>query len=407
MQASIEPPVVETLQPSRRIFASARYFFFFAAVACVSPFLVLYLQSLGFSGAQIGLLTSLGPLLGLFATPFWTGLADASNQHKRILVGAVATMVLMNLILPFLRTFSLVFAAQVILALFTSHTLALQDSATIHMLGSQRDRYGRIRLWGTIGWGVSAPLAGALLGHWGLVTMFWIYAALMSINLLLLRDLSFDQAAEQGSYLKRIRPLLRDPQWLLFLIVALVGGLGMAAHGNYLPLLVQDSSTPSWLLLIAGSAPAVVGIALTVSTVFEAPVMLAANRLLARLGAWGALFLSLALIALRNLLYAQAADAGQIVLLQILHGLTYPLLWLAGVAFVAAHAPRGLNATAQGVFSAVLSSIGTAAGNYLCGWLIDHIGIRPMFNLVGWLGVGALIIFFVLSRLLRRRAMLS
>jgi PPP family 3-phenylpropionic acid transporter len=151
----------------------------------------------------------------------------------------------------------------------------------------------------------------------------------------------------------------------------------------------------------------VVGIALTVSTVFEAPVMLAANRLLARLGAWGALFLSLALIALRNLLYAQAADAGQIVLLQILHGLTYPLLWLAGVAFVAAHAPRGLNATAQGVFSAVLSSIGTAAGNYLCGWLIDHIGIRPMFNLVGWLGVGALIIFFVLSRLLRRRAMLS
>lgn len=404
MQASIEPPVIETLQPSRRFFASARYFFFFAAVAGVSPFLVLYLQSLGFSGAQIGLLTSLGPLLGLFATPFWTGLADASNQHKRILIGAVTVMVAMNILLPFLRTFSLVFAVQVILALFTSHALALQDSATIHMLGKQRDRYGRIRLWGTIGWGVSAPIVGVLLGYLGLAAMFWIFVVLMSFNLLLLRDLSFDQASDQSAYLKRVGQLLKDSQWLLFLVAAMMGGLGMAAHGNYLPLLVQQTSTPAWLLVIAASASAVVGIALTVSTIFEAPVMLAASRLLRWLGSWGALFAALALIGVRNLMYANVTDSGQIVLVQVLHGLTYPLLWLAGVAFVAAHAPRGLNATAQGVFSAVLSGIGTASGNYFCGWLIDRVGIHAMFNLVGWLGLGTMAVFFVLSRVVRRTA---
>jgi PPP family 3-phenylpropionic acid transporter len=385
---------------SRRL-AAGVYFFIFAAIASVAPFFVLYLQSLGFSGAQIGSITSLGPMLGLVGTPIWTGFADARNRHRVVLVGGIAVGILINLALPFLRTYPLIFASQVLLALLTPHLLALQDSATIHALGKQRDRYGQVRIWGTVGWGVSAPIVGALLGHIGLVWMFWLYAGFMAINLLLASRLEFEESGKQTAYFKDVGSLLKDRQWLLFLAVALVGGLGMSPHTSYLPLLVQQIVDQNGMIFLVTSVSAMVGLALSISTVFEAPIMLLSHRFLARFGSRGTIFIAMAVIALRNLLYAKTYSSLAILALQILHGLTYPLLWIAGVSFVAEKAPKGLSATAQGVFSAAIMGVGMSSGNFFCGWLIDQIGVYRMFNFIGLLGLAFLLIFLFLSRKLK------
>lgn len=400
MQAFSEPPIIETLTPSRRL-TSANYFIIFAAISSVAPFFVLYLQSLGFTGAQIGAITSLGPFLGIVATPFWTGLADASNRHRRILMGAIAVAVAVNLVLPFLRTYSLIFAAQGLLALLTSHMLSLQDSATLHMLGGNKNRYGRIRLWGTIGWGVGAPVVGAILGKFGLVRMFWIYAFLMGIFFFLVRKLEFEQSSETDSYFKNVTRLLRDRQWLLFLVTVFLCGVGLAAHLNYMPLLLQQGNLNTGLFGLALSLSAMVGITLTVSTIFEAPVMLQAHTILVRFGSQGSIFFAMLIIGLRNLLYASAGTPNQILAIQVLHGLTYPLLWLAGVSYAAERAPRGLSATAQGMFASVLMGLGTASGNFFCGWLIDQVGVYGMFRVVGLIVLGSLGSLFLLSKRLK------
>lgn len=396
MEANVDLHIAAKTKRARTL-ASAIYFFIFAAVASVAPFFVLYLQSLGFTGAQIGSITSLGPLLGMVGTPIWTGLADARNRHRTILMGGMAVAILVNLLLPFLRTYPLIFATQVALALLTPHMLALQDSSTIHTLGKQRDQYGQIRLWGTVGWGLSAPVVGTVLGTIGLVWMFWIYAAFMTINLVLARGLEFEQGSEQSPYFKNVGRLLKDKQWLLFLGVALVSGLGMAPHGNYLPLLVQEVTRQTGVSLLP-SVSAVVGLTLTVSTIFELPVMLGAHRVLRLFGSRNTIFMAMAVIALRNLLYANAHSSVTILALQVLHGLTYPLIWIAGVSFVAEKAPKGLSATAQGVFSAAIMGIGTSSGNYFCGWLIDQIGVYGMFNFIGFFVLVFMGFFLLLSR---------
>ncbi|MBX3015689.1 MAG: MFS transporter [Caldilineaceae bacterium] len=51
----------------------------------MSPFLALYYR-------QIGLLAGIPPLLGLIAAPLWGALADATQQHKRLLAVAVIGM---------------------------------------------------------------------------------------------------------------------------------------------------------------------------------------------------------------------------------------------------------------------------------------------------------------------------
>ncbi len=64
------------------------YFLYFTAAAALIPFVVLYYQSLGFSGAQIGLLAGMAPLIAMVgATLFAAVSAPASVLTFQFLNG--------------------------------------------------------------------------------------------------------------------------------------------------------------------------------------------------------------------------------------------------------------------------------------------------------------------------------
>lgn len=69
----------------KRIWPFAFYLLYFGANACYLPYLVLYYQSLDFTGAQIGLLVAISPLVTLIGAPLWTGIADVSRQYKLVM----------------------------------------------------------------------------------------------------------------------------------------------------------------------------------------------------------------------------------------------------------------------------------------------------------------------------------
>jgi PPP family 3-phenylpropionic acid transporter len=299
-----------------------------------------------------------------------------------------------------LRAFAPIFAVQIFISLLTSHTLPLIDSATIHMMGNDKDRYGSVRVWGTVSWGIVTAIVGLVLENIGLVYMFWIFAVLMSVNLLFLRSLRFEENPERGTYFAQVGRLLREPQWLLFLGIALVAGIGSTAH-DYFPLLIQALPGTSKWLPLAISGVALVGLAVTISTVSELPVMAASHWFLRSLGSRGALYVALLAMALRCFMYANIRTPDQALLIQLFHGLTYPLLWVAGIKFVGEMAPRGLGSTAQGLFSAMFMGIGTASGFYLCGLLIDKVGVFSMFNITGGFVLAALLVAILLSTIIR------
>src|SRR5258706_475824 len=69
----------------KKIYPFSFYLLYFGANACFLPYIVLYYQSLGFSGAQIGILSAISPLISLVGAPFWTGIADVSHCHRLIM----------------------------------------------------------------------------------------------------------------------------------------------------------------------------------------------------------------------------------------------------------------------------------------------------------------------------------
>jgi MFS transporter, PPP family, 3-phenylpropionic acid transporter len=357
----------------------AFYLLIFGSVAFVGPFIVLFYQGLGFSGAQIGILTGVTPLISLVGAPLLTGIADATHRHNRVMSTALLAAITAMLIFPLMRLFLPILLLAAAYNLFFSPVSALADSATMAMLGPDRAMYGRIRLGGTIGFGLSAPLAGALVQGYGLRAAFWGCAVLVLLSLLVSQKFAYSRLSEGSFALSKVGTLLSDPRWVLFLVLAFAGGFGGASsHYYFFPYMME-----------LGASETTAGLALTVATLSEVPVMFFGNRLLKRFTSPGMLVAAVGVMGLRMLLLAATGSPTTVLAINLLGGLTFPMLWIAGVSFADEHAPVGMRATAQGIFSAVVIGFGLSAGGFSGGLLLASIGGRGL-NLVFGLIVSAI-----------------
>ena len=156
---------------------------FFAALACVLPFLILFYERLGFSGPQVGVLTGLSPLVTLVSAPLWTNLADRTRRHRLVLSLIIVLSGLSLVVLPLLTSFWPVLLVVMLLSACFIPITSFFDSATMAMLGARQELYGRVRLGGALGYGLMGFLAGLLIQRSDLRWALWLAAALLLLTL--------------------------------------------------------------------------------------------------------------------------------------------------------------------------------------------------------------------------------
>lgn len=357
----------------KRIWPFTFYVVYFAALSSLMPYLVLFYQARSFSGAQIGFLTGIPPLVTLVAAPFWTGLADSKHWHKRIMGLGILVAVIVSFLLPSFSGFLFVFVLIILYNTFISPVASLADSATMNMLGEERPMYGRIRLGGTIGWGVFAPIAGVLVQRYGLHAAFWSFSVLMLVNLLISPRFVHGSHEQADSNQGGIRTLLTSRRWIHFLFLAFLGGIGSFSVAAYLfPYMAE-----------LGANESTMGIASSIATLTELVVFFFGNRLVKKFGSHGLLILALVMSGLRSVLYSLVSTPAMVLVLQAFGGTIFPALWLAGVSYADEHAPLRLKSSAQGLFGAMTFGVGSATAGFLGGLLLETIGGRGMFLMLG------------------------
>jgi PPP family 3-phenylpropionic acid transporter len=357
----------------RKIWPFTFNFLWFASFACVLPFIVLYYQTLGFTGTQIGLLTGITPLITFFSAPFWTGLADTRRKHRFImslvlLIGAISLF-----IYPLLTAFVPILLIVFVLNTFLAPVQPLADSATMFMLADEKEMYGRIRLGGTIGYGLVASIAGVIVNNYGLKLAFWGSAFLLLLTFIVSQKFVYGQMKADDPVGVNVRALLMNPRWLLFLTVAFAGGLTLAATNNYFFPYMKE----------LGANESTMGLALTIGTTVEIPVLFFGNRLIKQFTSYRVLMLSMVLTGIRLLLFAASGTPSVVLFVQLLNGLNFPIMWVAGVSYADENAPIGMSTTAQGFFSAMVMGFGNAVGGFMGGLLLEHIGGRGLFLVYG------------------------
>jgi PPP family 3-phenylpropionic acid transporter len=267
----------------------------------------------------------------------------------------------------------LVFSLVIAFNFFMAPVGSLSDSATMTMLGEQKEMYGRVRSGGTFGWGIFAQIAGFLLASYGLEILFYVFSGIMLINLFVSQRFSFGEHQEHDPQTGTVGMLLKNRRWIIFLASAFLGGIGAFSVAAYL----------SPYLAELGADGRQIGFAFLIATVTELPVFLFGNLLVRRFTSHGLFVIALVLLGVRSVLLGVMNNLFLAIAIQGLGGAIFPAMWSAGVAYADENAPVGLKSSAQGLFGAMTFGFGSAVSGFFGGVLLESIGGRGMFLAFG------------------------
>jgi PPP family 3-phenylpropionic acid transporter len=361
---------------------SAWYFWYFAFIGAFLPYIALYLQSIGLSAGRIAVLMSLGQFMRLLAPLLWSWLADSGGQRVRIVVASTAAS---------LASFSVVFLTQDFLSLligmavlhfFWSASLPLVEALTLGHLAANPERYGRIRLWGSVGFIVAVLGVGFLLDAAPISSQLWVSWALLLgtlVSALTLTEVKGRTAQIAGPILDVLRQ-----RKVLFLLAA---GLFMtAAHGA---LYVFYSIH----LVAQGYGKTLVGLLWTLGVVAEIVVFLFMPRISARVSMRQILMACFALAILRFVLIGWAVEfIGLLVFAQLLHGASFGAHHAATMAALNRWFDAGHQARAQALYGSVAYGAGGLGGALLAGSLWESAGSAMTFSAAAILALFGLIL---------------
>jgi len=389
--ADREPP-----QPSRRSARGLDWFVFFVADVQTGfgPFVSVYLTTQKWTQTDIGLVLSIGSIVGLLGQMPGGLIVDAARSERLVAGLALVAITASALAYALFPVFPVVFAAATLHAAASCVLGPCIAALSLGLVGYAGigTRLGRNARFASIGNGVAAAAMGTIGFYWSAHAVFFVTAALLIPTLLALgrirpQDINVqlahgaEPAAPSQAPRSDFRILLR--QRPLFILAGCIA-LFHLANAAMLPLmggvLTTRSSTSTWAtLLIAACIVVPQGIVALISPWVGRQAEVWGRR-------WFVLAAFAALVA-RAILFATVTDPAVLVAVQFLDGITAACLGVM-VPLMVADISRG-----SGHFSFAQGIVGTAVGigasisPTLAGYLSDQFGSHVAFY--GLAGIAA------------------
>ena len=370
------------------------------------PLLALYLSDvLKFSGEQIGWIfatQAIAAVVGLFVGG---QIADRVLSTEKLLalshaIGGVAMFALATQ-----QSFWIFFGIMLVYQLVFMPTLSLTNAVVFHHVKDAQKDFGKIRLWGTIGWiAASWPFVFLLAGktgpalHAALGSIFTV-AGLASFALaafsLTLPATPPARAQGAGSAPLEAIKLLAIPAFLVLFVVTFLDALVHQAYFQWTSPFLERAGLPAnWIMA-----------AMSIGQVAEIGTMAGLGWVLARLGWRATMSVGIAAHAIRFFIYTFGDPLWLMVAVNIVHGMCYAFFFAAVYIFVDERFPKDVRASAQGLFNLLILGIGPFLGSLLWGRLGDtlrtpdnQVDFQRLFMVPALFGVVALVLLLVAFR---------
>ena len=359
-----------------------------------SCFQAVYLQGIGFSASNLGLLNAIGSAVAIASVSFWGMVSDKTGSVKKILVllltlgvGLYALVPLIPANLPYSPLLFLIYLPAI--NVFRGAMGNMTDNILVRNCNELRLNFGMIRSAGSFLYMVGGVLIAALLPFVGLSWTFWLSALCMIPAILFAcfarepRAKPVKQASDGKGGKLNLGALFKSYPYVTFLIFAFLFYTATSCEGTFVPYLMKSIGvdTGKYSLLLAYRA------------LFEIPFLLLMVRLRRKFPLRYLVMAAAVLMGLECVCFGLFANSlGTMILFCTFFGLGNGLFLGSALNYVYELAPDNLKASAQAFFVAVQSTAGIL-GNLIGGVVFDAIGAKPFYLAVSSLFLLSILVF--------------
>ncbi|WP_318420654.1 3-phenylpropionate MFS transporter [Photobacterium leiognathi] len=369
-----------TCRPS--LWMSTYQFMFWFSYGVYLPFRGLWLEKLGISDADVGMLVGVGLaarcVINFTLTPFFHKVGHLIPFLRwsmfLSLLGFIA-FIWLGTITPSFWTLALLL---VIFNLAIGPAVAISDAISNHYARDNRLDYGYTRLWGAVALTVASACMGWVIQHFGVSAVPVMGAVGLGATFIgTLMKPSVPMVCHHNEEEKKpnIFKVLCCKETLVFLLVA---SLLEGSHGGY-----YFFSTVYWAE--KGLDSDTIGYLWSLSTISVIVFYLVSRKAFSSWKVSTLFKLAAVAVVLRWSLMAVSTDLPVLIFCQILHGITFSGTILSSVRYVEENRKHNYVAL-QSLYHAIPAGFVLAIVSAACGWLMHHSDIS-MFWFMAVLGI--------------------
>ena len=360
------------MTPSVRWAFGSFFFLYFAYVGLVSPFASLFFLDRGFSVIEIAVLMSMLQITRIVGPFSWGWLSDYLSNRIGIIRFCACLAAVVFLLIFFLQSYAAFFVWMFVLHSILSALMPLGESATVHALfkdNSFDKRYGRLRLWGSIGFIAMVLFAGELFQRNG-IELYPIVGAVILTFLAFVTFCLYEPKMERRKMVKgELLVVLFNPDVRWFLLSGFFMIFAHAALYVFYSLYLAD----------LGYNKFEIGLFWALGVAAEVIFFYYQSKVLSRLDAEVVLQIAFGIGVFRFILIAFFPVTWVLIFAQLLHAGTFGAHHSAATKLLQSWFTGPLQARGQALMATVSYGLGGTLGGLAAGWLWDATQPRNVF----------------------------
>lgn len=376
---------------------SSLFFFIYFAIGSATPLFSNYLDSIGLTGTQIGTIGTIGSIIMIISPPLFGYISDKLHAHKIIFQMLIISSLIFSLLMLLPKSYRPILIISSVFFVFQRPLMALTDGIGL----SSSISFGKMRLWGSIGFAFSILIASFLSQYFKLSIIFIVYATSVFIALLFLIFIKMpnkntpnkDSDSIHQKHLKKdIKILIHNKSFLLFLLYTFLYGGTISGCNNYLGLLYSH----------LGGSILGIGIVFLILTLTEVPFLHIAPKWIEKWGIENMLLFSSIIVTARWILYASGPSPIIILLTSPIQGLAYGTYMIGYADYVRENVPKTLHSSAMTLVSSISYGLSGVFILYIAGYLYEFYNAQLIFLLFTFCSALSIFIIFIIKCQKRR-----
>lgn len=408
-------------------------FTWYAAGACLLPYMTLHMKQLGLNMAEMTAVYAILPIIQLLGTPIAGFIADKTGNYKSVLLMSlstcIATTMLIQYVVParkmhhmapnattpahvthdehengdadplYMVTFWLYLFIRIFHQVAVGLSYVLLDTTTIVLAEQNNSSYGRQRFWAILATGVFSPICGFVIDNYSYKfdeygdkinnydPAFYFFNFLTLFTLVKASMINVEISALPTNVWGNIRPLLKSANvWIFLFSVFIMGSCWGFLESFLFVYLQKELKAPNYLL----------GLTVTVGAFIGLPFLYGSDWFIRKFGAIQLLLVALVVYFIRLIGYSFLNDPWWCIPYELMEAFTLHLMWVSTVQLAYQISPPGMLATLQAVVGGLNFGVGRGFGSLVGGSVSVFYGYRIAFQVVGSMALFTAILYALL-----------